>query len=279
MQGEIGFIGLGHMGGAIARRMLHAGVALVGFDINAAALRQFAAAGGRPAGSVREVADATALMLVCLPTGGNPEVAREAIQSASLEVYAELSTMRPETIRGIDAIVAERQIALVDAPVSGGATIAERGALSLMMAGPEPAMARVAGALASVTAHVFKIGEKPGQAQLCKLVNNAVGFTVFLASCEALVVGASAGIDPSTLLDIVNAGSGRNSWTTDKFRQHILSRTFDAGAKLRGGPPALDLYSYPKRRRRGCRPASSPKPVKCGLGRLPRWIRTGTSRP
>lgn len=239
---SIGFIGLGLMGGAIVRRMLQTGSSLIAYDIREDVLDAFVALGAERAKSVLEVADRATLVMVCLPTGGSPDVAREAAEGRAVEVYAELSTMRPETMREIAAILSPRDIALVDAPVSGGVTIAERGELSLMMAGPEPAMDRLATATQSVTGHIFRIGASPGQAQLCKLVNNAIGFTLFVASCEALSVGAAGGIDPALLLGAVNAGTARNSWTTDKFGPHILSRTFDAGGKVGGGPRALDLY-------------------------------------
>jgi 3-hydroxyisobutyrate dehydrogenase-like beta-hydroxyacid dehydrogenase len=236
----VGFIGLGLMGGAIAKRMLKSGARLMIYDIDQAAMDRFPSA--TPARSVREVADRASLMLICLPTGGFPSVAREAALGEALQVYAELSTMRPETAREIEAIMGEQGKAMVDAPVSGGVTIAERGELSLMMAGPSEGMNRVAAAMAPVIAHSFRISDTPGHAQLCKLVNNAIGFTMFVASCEALSVGAGGGIDPVLLLEAANAGTARNSWTTDKFGPHILSRTFDAGGKLGGGPRALDLY-------------------------------------
>ncbi|HTU09593.1 MAG TPA: NAD(P)-dependent oxidoreductase [Allosphingosinicella sp.] len=238
----VGFIGLGLMGGAIAMRMLKSGRPLIVHDIDAESLARFVAAGAVQAGSVREIADRCSLVMVCLPTGGFPDVAREAAEGAALQVYAEFSTMRPETAREIEAIMATQGKMLVDAPVSGGVTIAERGALSLMMAGPAEAMDRLEAAMAPVIAHAFRVGDTPGQAQLCKLVNNAIGFTMFVASCEALSVGAAGGIDPVVLLEAANAGTARNSWTTDKFGPHVLSRSFDAGGKLGGGPRALDLY-------------------------------------
>lgn len=239
---RIGFIGLGNMGGAIVERMLSLNVEVIGYDTNQAALDKFAVLGLSSANSVKEVADRASLVIVCVPTGGNPNIAREAVKGSAIEIFAELSTMKPEKMREIEDIISPHNIFLVDAPVSGGVSIAARGELSLMMAGPEAAMTRLAHSMSTVTAHAFQIGETPGQAQLCKLVNNAIGFTLFIASCEALVVGASAGIEPSVLLDAINAGSGRNSWTADKFGPHVLSRTFDAGGKLGGGPPALDLY-------------------------------------
>ncbi|MCP5143973.1 MAG: NAD(P)-dependent oxidoreductase [Gammaproteobacteria bacterium] len=238
----IGFIGLGNMGGAIVRRMLACNVSVIGFDINQLTMARFEALGMSPASSARDVADRATLVIVCIPTGGNPEVTREVVQGSAIEIYAEFSTMKPARMREIEAIVDAAGVALVDAPVSGGVAIAERGELSVMMAGSRDAMARLAKAMATVASRTLEIGETPGQAQFCKLVNNAIGFTVFMASCEALAVGASGGIDPAVLLDAVNAGSGNNSWTTDKFGPHILSRTFDAGGKMPGGPKALDLY-------------------------------------
>lgn len=241
-QESIGFIGLGNMGGAIARRMLAKGQTFIGFDIDPKTLDSFAALGATPATSVRDVADRCRLVIVCLPTGGNIDVTRDIVQGKSIECCAEFSTMSPETMRGVQEVTDRQGVMLVDAPVSGGVTIAERGELSLMMAGPDMGMDMLEHAMRNVIAHAFRIGDTPGQAQLCKLVNNAIGFTLWIASCEALTVGAAGGIEPETLLDAVNAGSGWNSWTKDKFGPHVLSRTFDAGGKLGGGPRALDLY-------------------------------------
>ncbi len=230
------------MGGAIARRMLRFGVPLVVYDIDPATLKAVADLGARPATSVRDVADTASLVIVCVPTGGNADVTREACRGSAIEVYAELSTMQPKTMQELAEIAADAGVPVVDAPVSGGVAIAERGGLSLMMAGPETAMCALEDAMSCVTSHVFRIGDRPGQAQMCKLVNNAIGFTLFVASCEALSVGAAGGIDSRVLLRAVNCGSGRNHWTAEKFGPHVLSRTFDAGGKLGGGPRALDLY-------------------------------------
>ena len=75
----------------------------------------------------------------------------------------------------------------------------------------------------------FFVGEKPGLAQIAKLGNNLLAAAAIVLSSEAVVMGVKAGIDPKVLIDIINAGSGRNSATQDKFPRAILTRTFDFG--------------------------------------------------
>ncbi len=239
---KLGFIGLGNMGGAIVKRLLSCGVEVTGFDLDKQVMNKFELQGLVPASSVRDVADQCSLVVVCIPTGGSVSVCEEAAQGDAIEVYAEFSTMSPGRMRELNAILAAHNVALVDAPVSGGVAIADRGELSIMMAGEREAMSRLANCMQHVAANNFPIGNIPGQAQFTKLVNNAIGFTVFIADCEALSVGVANGMDPQVLLDTINSSSGRNSWTMDKFARHILSRSFDAGGKMPGGPKALDLY-------------------------------------
>ena len=86
--------------------------------------------------------------------------------------------------------------------------------------------------LQCVARDFFYVGDRPGQAQLMKLINNMLSFTAFIASCEAMVLGAKAGLDPEAMIQILNTGTGRNSATTDKFPHNILPRTFDYGARL-----------------------------------------------
>jgi 3-hydroxyisobutyrate dehydrogenase-like beta-hydroxyacid dehydrogenase len=112
--------------------------------------------------------------------------------------------------------------------VSGGVSGAKAGTLAVMVSCPKTVLAEVEPLLKSF-GKIFFTGEKPGLAQSAKLANNLLAATAMVATSEALAMGVKAGLDPRVLLDIINASSGRNSATQDKFPRAILPRTFDFG--------------------------------------------------
>jgi 3-hydroxyisobutyrate dehydrogenase-like beta-hydroxyacid dehydrogenase len=121
-----------------------------------------------------------------------------------------------------------RNIVAVDAPVSGGPSGAEKGTLAVMVSGPKRLQKELEPIL-SVVGKVFWVGEEPGMGQTMKLCNNLLSATAIAISSEALVMGAKAGLDPAVMLDVINAGSGRNTATQDKFPRCVLPRKFDFG--------------------------------------------------
>ena len=128
----------------------------------------------------------------------------------------------------VSRALAERGIEWIDAPVSGGIAGATGGTLAVMASGPRTAFDQVE-PLLKVFGKVFFVGEKAGLAQVAKLGNNLLAAAAMVISSEALAMGAKAGLDPKIMLDIINAGSGRNSATQDKFPRSVLTRTFDFG--------------------------------------------------
>jgi hypothetical protein len=128
----------------------------------------------------------------------------------------------------IFAQLAARNIVQIDSPVSGGVSGAEKGTLAVMASGPRADVEAIEPAL-SVIGKVFFIGERPGAGQTMKLVNNVLSATAVAATSEAMVTGAKAGLDPRIMLDVINAGSGRNTASADKFPRCVLPGTFDVG--------------------------------------------------
>ena len=116
----------------------------------------------------------------------------------------------------------------LDCPVSGGVGGAEKGTLAVMVSGPQADFDAVKSAL-DVIGKVFFIGEKPGSAQTMKLANNLLSATAVVATSEAVVMGVKAGLDPAVMIDVINAGSGMNTASRDKFPRAILPRSFDFG--------------------------------------------------
>ncbi|GAB1579287.1 NAD(P)-dependent oxidoreductase [Bordetella petrii] len=236
-QDSAGFIGLGAMGSAVARRLLRAGIELHVYDPDDARMAAMCKEGAVPHGSPREVADAAPVVYACLPSA---QVSREAALGpagvcggAALRVYAEMSTIGRAPVRDIAAGLAGSGVQVVDAPVSGGPRGANAGSLSIMLAGAPPALARVRPHAQAMGKSVFEVGAEPGQAQMMKLVNNLISAANMVAAYEALVLGAKAGLDPDLMVEIINVSTGRNSATLDKVPRAILTGTFDYGATIR----------------------------------------------
>ncbi|MGH6663289.1 MAG: NAD(P)-dependent oxidoreductase, partial [Pseudolabrys sp.] len=121
-----------------------------------------------------------------------------------------------------------KNIVQIDSPVSGGVGGASKGTLAVMVSGPPAEIAVVKDTLA-VFGKVFVIGDKPGMAQTMKLANNFLSATAMAATSEAVAMGVKAGLDPAVMIDVINAGSGRNTASDGKFPRTILPRTFDYG--------------------------------------------------
>jgi 3-hydroxyisobutyrate dehydrogenase-like beta-hydroxyacid dehydrogenase len=145
-----------------------------------------------------------------------------------VRTVVDVSTTGPGVAGAVARQLGERNITYVDSPVSGGVTGATKGTLAVMVACPRATF----DALDPVLKHfgkTFYVGEKAGLAQTAKLANNLLAAAALVVSSEAVVMGVKAGLDPKVLIDIINAGSGRNSATQDKFPRAILPRTFDFG--------------------------------------------------
>lgn len=244
MQEDItGFVGLGQMGAAIARRLLAAGHKLMVYDLNPQATRALEQAGAQVAPDVAALARTTPVVFMSLPSVEATHTVVGALQGGQcLKVVVETSTVGPAAVRSVAALLAAQGVELVDAPVSGGPRGAAAGTLSVMHAASPTAMARVLPLLESIAGKRFDVGAVPGLAQVCKLVNNAISAAGMVAACEATVVGIKAGLDADTLLAAINAGSGRNAATIDKFPGAILPGSFDYGGPM--GLMLKDLSLY-----------------------------------
>ncbi|NYT22765.1 NAD(P)-dependent oxidoreductase [Alcaligenaceae bacterium] len=235
MTEAIGFIGLGSMGGAIARKLLERGTPLHVFDIDAEISAKFRHLGAHVHASPREVADQAVLVFSCLPTVSacrQVALGSEGIaHGTQVKIYAECSTIGHAVCDIADGL-AERGIATLDCPVSGGVKAVRMDTLSVMAAGADPVYAQAVPYLERFGKKVFRVGRQPGQAQTMKLVNNLVSAANMAAAFEAVVFGAKAGLDPQVMVDVLNASSGRNSATQDKLPDAVLSGTYDFGAKV-----------------------------------------------
>jgi 3-hydroxyisobutyrate dehydrogenase-like beta-hydroxyacid dehydrogenase len=229
---DIGFIGLGKMGFPMCRRLIEAGHRVIVFDVRPDAVAELVKLGGEAAKSAAEVADRAETVLASLPSldiGIKVATGDDGIiRGNRVRRYVDLSTTGSRMAVQVHDVLKERGIVQIDSPVSGGVGGAEKGTLAVMVSGPLDEIELVRPAL-SVIGKVFVIGEKPGSAQSMKLANNFLSATAMAASSEAIAMGVKAGLDPAVMVEVINAGSGCNTATTQKFPQSILPGTFNYG--------------------------------------------------
>ena len=229
---EPGFIGLGRMGFHMARRLIEAQHQLVVFDTSNEAVERLVALGAAAASSPKDVADRVETVMASLPSlQASLEVATGAggvIEGQRVRRFVDLSTVGSQMAVRIHDALKKRNIVQLDSPVSGGVAGAEKGTLAVMVSGPKADYETIKPALA-VIGKLFFIGEKPGAAQTMKLANNFLSATAMVATSEAVVMGVKAGLDPSVMIDVINAGSGLNTASRDKFPRSVLPRSFDFG--------------------------------------------------
>jgi hypothetical protein len=150
------------------------------------------------------------------------------IEGSKVKRFVDLSTTGARMAKRVAEALAARNIVQIDSPVSGGPGGAEKGTLAVMVSGPAAEIETLRSAL-SVFGNVFVIGDKPGMAQTMKLANNLLSATAMAATSEAVVMGVKAGLDPAVMIEVINAGSGLNTASRDKFPRSILPRTFNYG--------------------------------------------------
>jgi 3-hydroxyisobutyrate dehydrogenase-like beta-hydroxyacid dehydrogenase len=230
---ELGFLGLGQMGSAIAERLQDAGARLHVYDPNEVAVAPFVLRGAVDHNSAAAVADAAPVVFACLPNGNVSEaVAPQVAGGRAVRTYVEMSTIGSPAMERVQAVMTARGMTLVDCPISGGPKGARAGTLTVIVAGPPEARNALRPWLDRIGKNVFEVGDRPGRAQLMKLVNNLINAANMAAAFEALVLGAKGGLDPDQMVSVINVSSGRNSATLDKVPRSVLPGTFDYGASL-----------------------------------------------
>ena len=240
---RIGFIGLGEMGGRMARRLAAAGHALAAYDAAGTAAR--APEGAVLCDSAAAVAAAAETVLLSLPDGPAAqsvcaEIAAAAPRAARCVV--DHSTIGPEAAEAVAETLAAAGVAYLDAPVSGGTRGAAEGTLAMMVAGDARRFAALKPILGVMAANLFHVGDAPGQGQAMKLLNNMLSGAAMAATTEAAAFGEACGLDLETVMAVVNVSTGRNTATSDKFPNRIIPGTFDAGFTVDLLSKDIDLF-------------------------------------
>jgi 3-hydroxyisobutyrate dehydrogenase-like beta-hydroxyacid dehydrogenase len=214
----------------MAVNLAKAGQALVVRDLDQTANDILAQRGASVAESALDVANQAETVLACMPTVATCEaVIREASGGSAIKHFVNLGTTGSKFSQTMAAVLAEKGIGYLDAPISGGPPGSEAATLSIMCSGDPAAYAAAKPALEITSAKLTYLGEKPGAAQTMKLVNNIMSFCNLVAASEAMTLGAKAGLDPEQMVEVINASSGRNSASMDKIPKAVLTRSFDYG--------------------------------------------------
>lgn len=219
----------------MARRLIQAGYHLIIHDLSEGSVRPLVELGAHAVDSPAAVASEAEIVLASLPTP--PVVETVALgpkgiaEGSRAKIFVDTSTTGSPYARRIAQGLAEKNIVAVDAPVSGGLSGAAKGTLAVMVSCPEETFRTVKPVLEHL-GKLFLVGSQAGQGQTMKLLNNLLSAAAMAISSEAVVMGVKAGLDAQQVVEVINAGTGRNSATQDKFPKHILPRTFNLGFAL-----------------------------------------------
>jgi len=231
----LGFLGLGVMGGPMAKNLVKAGYPVTGHDPDPVRLKAFTDAGGTAAASAAAVGKAGEIVFLSLPTG---DVVRQVVMGdgglASImpsgSLIADLSTTEAKVAQDAAAFCAAKGITFLDAPVSGGEQGAIDASLSIMVGGDAAGFARVKPILGCVGRSVVHMGAS-GLGQATKLINNMIVAAGFSAVCEAWALGAKVGLDPATLHEAIKGGWA-GSRVMEETVPRLLARNFVPGGTV-----------------------------------------------
>lgn len=239
----IGFVGLGNMGGRIARRLVDAGHAVLGSD---AVPGRAQACGAEPAKSLADVSQQADYILLSLPDSHVVEAVAEGAggllaNARAGQVIVDLSTAAASSTIRLAQRFAERGVTYIDAGISGGAAAAEKGTLTLMVGGDAAVVADVQWLLAPFSTKVVYMGAS-GAGHTTKLLNNFLNAVSLAATAEVMVAGKKAGLDLHLLLDVLNSSSGVNFATLNRFPKIVDGDYLEGG--LTGKLMTKDVVLY-----------------------------------
>jgi 3-hydroxyisobutyrate dehydrogenase len=232
---EVGFVGLGNMGMAMARRLPAAGYQVVGYDASAEIMREIAGLEGFTA-APGITGLGTDVVMLCLPDSDVVEhvlLAEGLLDSVPAGgMVIDMSSSDPARTRALAARADEVDVTLIDAPVSGGVSGARAGTLTIMVGGPPEAFDLARPMLAAIGKRVLHAGDV-GAGHAVKALNNLMSAAHLIVSSEALIAGRRFGLDPAVALEIINGSSGRSGSTENKWPNYVLTEKFDAGFSIR----------------------------------------------
>jgi len=231
---RIAFAGIGNMGWPMAANLVKAGFEVTVCDVVPGRADAFAAeTGARAAASPAEAAAAAECVVTIVPTSRQVAEALEAMAPSLTKgmLVIDMTSGQPGRTREIAAVLAQKGVAMLDCPVSGGVPRAKTGQLAIMAGGDDADLDRAEPVLKAMGSSIHRCGPI-GAGQAMKALNNLVSAGGYLIGIEALLIGQRFGLDPAKMVDVLNASTGMNNSTQKKFKEYVLSRRFDAGFGL-----------------------------------------------
>ena len=263
---KFGFAGIGNMGAHMARNLSTAGFDVTVYDRATGRAAAYSAEHGIAAAESFDDLAGVDVLITMLPTGADVRGLlldeeggglAKVLKSGALVI--DMSSSEPVGTQELGAALGQLGLVLIDAPVSGGTTGADKATLTIMIGGDDAAaMDRATPALEAMGGNLFRTGGL-GSGHAVKALNNYVAAANFAAASEAVIVGKRFGLDAETLLDVINVSSGRNSATEGLIKRQVLPETFAAGF-------ALSLMAMDVRISRGLAEAmNAPSPMNAAV--------------
>lgn len=235
---RIGFVGVGVMGSAMARHLAAAGHTLTLYDLDAKAARRAARniPGAAVAKSPRDVGENSDIVITMLPNGEAVRACVEADDGLAAgmkpgTLLIDCSSAEPWLTRQTAKTLARRGIDMIDAPVSGAQEGAETATLVFMCGGSDTALKRAKPTLKLMGTHIFHLGPI-GAGHTMKTVNNLATALTCLGTAEAMIIGKAHGLEPSSMIDVLNVSTGQSFVTSRKYGPQVVGRRFDDAFKL-----------------------------------------------
>jgi 3-hydroxyisobutyrate dehydrogenase len=226
MGGAVGIVGVGNMGGGMAANLLAQGWRVLACDLLADRVEALARQGAQAAATPAEAAKGVQALIVCVVDAQQVEAVLFGPQgaAAALERGAAVllcPTISPQDVERCAAALAERGLATIDAPMSGGPARARDGSMSLMVACEDAVFAHCRPLLEALSRKLFHVGTRPGDGARTKLVNNLLAGINLAGAAEALALAARIGLDPGRTLDVIEQSSGQSWIGSDRLRRAI----------------------------------------------------------
>jgi 3-hydroxyisobutyrate dehydrogenase len=229
----IGFVGLGNMGAVMSARLVAAGFTVHGFDLSPTARAALADAGGLAHDNLGDAVRDASTVILMLPRSDVVEavVGDPQFTLAAGTTVIDMSSSEPARTQALAAELGQREITLVDAPVSGGVAGAKAGRLTIMVGADAPAVDRLRPVFEPLGTPVSVGGVGAGHA--VKALNNLLSATHLLSVAEVMAAGQRFGLDPQVMIDVFNSSSGQSRSTSSKWPDFVLPGTFNSGFALR----------------------------------------------
>ncbi|MDB5932349.1 MAG: 3-hydroxyisobutyrate dehydrogenase [Polaromonas sp.] len=230
MTSTVGVIGLGAMGGGMARSLRRHGCQVHVFDVRADAAQAFANEGGTACASPAELAGPCSVIVSVAVNAAQTESVLFGEGGCALamkrgSVFVMCSTVDPNWSMALEARLAALGILYLDAPISGGAAKAASGDMTMMTSGTPEAYAAVGPLLDAMAAKVYRLGDQAGAGSKVKIINQLLAGVHIAAAAEAMALGLREGVDPAALYDVITHSAG-NSWMFENRMAHVLAADY-----------------------------------------------------